>query len=42
LGGWISDKLGGSIVTQVDIGVMVVSSVAVGYVMMQAYGSSHA
>jgi NNP family nitrate/nitrite transporter-like MFS transporter len=40
LGGWISDKLGGSIVTQVISAVMVVASVAVGYVMMQAYGSA--
>ena len=40
LGGWISDKLGGSIVTQVISVVMAVASVAVGYVMMQAYGSA--
>ena len=40
IGGWISDKLGGSIVTQVISAVMVVASVAVGYVMMQAYGSA--
>jgi len=40
LGGWISDKLGGSIVTQVISAVMAVASVAVGYVMMQAYGSA--
>ncbi len=40
IGGWISDKLGGSIVTQVISTVMVVGSVAVGYVMMQAYGSA--
>jgi NNP family nitrate/nitrite transporter-like MFS transporter len=40
IGGWISDKLGGSIVTQVISMVMVVASVAVGYVMMQAYGSA--
>jgi NNP family nitrate/nitrite transporter-like MFS transporter len=40
LGGWISDKLGGSIVTQVISGVMVVCSAWVGYVMMQAYGSA--
>ena len=40
LGGWISDKVGGSIVTQVISAVMVVASVAVGYVMMQAYGSA--
>jgi NNP family nitrate/nitrite transporter-like MFS transporter len=37
IGGWISDKVGGSIVTQVISAVMVVASVAVGYVMMQAY-----
>lgn len=40
LGGWISDKVGGSIVTQVISGVMVLASVAVGYVMMQAYASA--
>jgi NNP family nitrate/nitrite transporter-like MFS transporter len=40
LGGWISDKVGGSIVTQIISAVMVATSVAVGYVMMQAYGSA--
>jgi NNP family nitrate/nitrite transporter-like MFS transporter len=40
VGGWISDKVGGSIVTQVISAVMVVASVAVGYVMLQAYNSA--
>jgi len=40
VGGWISDKVGGSIVTQVISVVMVISSAAVGYVMMLAYGSA--
>ena len=40
IGGWISDKVGGSIGTQVISVVMVLASVAVGYVMMQAYGSA--
>ena len=40
LGGWISDKVGGSIVTQIISAIMVAASVAVGYVMMQAYGSA--
>ena len=40
LGGWIADKVGGSIVTQIISAVMVLASVAVGYVMMQAYGSA--
>ncbi len=40
IGGWISDKVGGSIVTQVISLVMVVASVAVGYVMMLAYNSA--
>ncbi len=40
IGGWISDKVGGSIVTQIISAVMVFASVAVGYVMMQAYGSA--
>lgn len=40
LGGWIADKWGGSIVTQIISAIMVVASVAVGYVMMKAYGSA--
>ena len=40
IGGWISDKVGGSIVTQIISAVMVAASVAVGYVMMQAYASA--
>lgn len=40
LGGWISDKVGGSIVTQGISAVMVAASVAVGYVMLLAYGSA--
>jgi len=40
IGGWISDKVGGSIVTQVISVVMVVASVAVGYVMLLAYSSA--
>jgi NNP family nitrate/nitrite transporter-like MFS transporter len=40
VGGWISDKVGGSIVTQWVSAVMVVASVAVGYVMMNAYHSA--
>jgi NNP family nitrate/nitrite transporter-like MFS transporter len=39
VGGWISDKVGGSIVTQIISVVMVGASVAVGYVMMLAYQS---
>jgi len=40
VGGWISDKWGGSIVTQVISAVMVVASAAVGYVMLLAYKSA--
>ena len=40
VGGWVADKVGGSIVTQTISGVMVLASGAVGYVMMQAYGSA--
>ena len=40
VGGWISDKVGGSIVTQWVCGVMAIAAVAVGYVMMQAYQSA--
>ncbi|MBI1990425.1 MAG: antiporter [Betaproteobacteria bacterium] len=40
VGGWISDKVGGSIVTQIISAVMVVASAAVGYVMLLAYKSA--
>lgn len=40
VGGWLSDKLGGSIITQVISIVMVLASIGAGYVMMLAYGSS--
>jgi len=40
IGGWISDKWGGSIVTQIISAVMVAASVAVGYVMKLAYASA--
>ena len=40
IGGWVSDKIGGSIVTQAISAVMVVASVAVGYVMLLAYSSA--
>jgi NNP family nitrate/nitrite transporter-like MFS transporter len=39
VGGWISDKVGGSIVTQVISAVMVVASSYAGFIMMQAYQS---
>jgi MFS transporter, NNP family, nitrate/nitrite transporter len=40
VGGWISDKVGGSIVTQWVCGVMAIAGVAVGYVMQLAYHSA--
>jgi NNP family nitrate/nitrite transporter-like MFS transporter len=40
VGGWISDKVGGSIVTQVISVVMVGAAAATGYVMMLAYASA--
>ena len=40
LGGWMADKLGGSIVTQWVCAVMAVAGVAVGYVMQLAYQSA--
>jgi MFS transporter, NNP family, nitrate/nitrite transporter len=40
VGGWISDKVGGSIVTQLISVVMVVASAAAGYVLQMAYGSA--
>ena len=39
IGGWISDRVGGSIVTQIISAVMVVASAAAGWVMLQAYNS---
>jgi len=40
IGGWISDKVGGSIVTQVISALLVVASAAAGYVMFLAYHSA--
>ena len=40
VGGWIADKVGGSIVTQVISIVLVVASVATGQVMYEAYHSA--
>ncbi|MDP2833933.1 MAG: antiporter [Pseudomonadota bacterium] len=40
VGGWISDKVGGSIVTQIISVVMVAASAYAGYLMMQAYHSA--
>lgn len=40
IGGWISDKVGGSIVTQVISAIMVGASIYAGYIMTQAYHSA--
>ncbi|MGC1175707.1 antiporter [Polaromonas sp.] len=40
VGGWVSDKVGGSIVTQIISAVMVAASAGVGYVMLLAYKSA--
>ncbi len=40
VGGWLSDKTGGSIITQIISAVMVVASASVGYVMWLAYQSA--
>lgn len=40
LGGWISDKLGGALVTQVCSVVMVISALGVAYFMKAAYASA--
>ncbi|MGA7949634.1 MAG: antiporter [Thiobacillaceae bacterium] len=40
VGGWIADKVGGSIVTQIISVVMVAASAYAGYLMMQAYHSA--
>ena len=41
IGGWIADKFGGSLVTQVITVVMVFASVSAGYVMMLAYNATY-
>jgi NNP family nitrate/nitrite transporter-like MFS transporter len=40
VGGWLADKTGGAILTQIISAVMVVASVYAGYLMMQAYQSA--
>jgi NNP family nitrate/nitrite transporter-like MFS transporter len=40
VGGWVSDKVGGSIVTQVISAVMIAASIYAGYIMMLAYHSA--
>lgn len=40
VGGWIADKVGGSIVTQIISAVMVAASIYAGWVLMQAYQSA--
>ena len=40
IGGWIADKTGGAIVTQVISAVLVIASIAAGYVMFLAYRSA--
>lgn len=40
IGGWVSDRVGGSLVTQAISAVMVVASIGAGYVMMLAYNAS--
>ncbi|MBZ5486506.1 NarK/NasA family nitrate transporter [Halomonas aquamarina] len=40
IGGWIADKLGGSLVTQMVTAVMVVASIVAGYTMMLAYNAT--
>lgn len=40
LGGWVADKVGGSIVTQIILAIMVVTSATAGYVMLLAYKSA--
>ncbi|MEW6131996.1 MAG: MFS transporter [Pseudomonadota bacterium] len=40
VGGWISDKVGGSIVTQIISAVMVAASAYAGWIMLQAYQSA--
>ncbi|MBU1263960.1 MAG: MFS transporter [Gammaproteobacteria bacterium] len=40
VGGWIADKVGGSIVTQIISAIMVAASAYAGWIMMQAYQSA--
>jgi len=40
IGGWIADKLGGALVTQICSAVMVASALGVAYYMKAAYGST--
>jgi len=40
VGGWVADRIGGSIVTQIISAVMVAASAYAGYIMMQAYASA--
>lgn len=40
IGGWVSDKVGGSIVTQLISAIMVVASAYAGYIMMLAFHSA--
>ena len=40
VGGWISDKLGGALVTQICAAVMVASALGVAYYMSAAYNSA--
>ncbi len=40
VGGWVSDKVGGSIVTQIISVVLVLASAATGHVMFEAYHSA--
>ncbi|MCP1727189.1 NNP family nitrate/nitrite transporter-like MFS transporter [Natronospira proteinivora] len=39
VGGWLSDRFGGALITQIMLAVMVLASLAVGWVMLQAYYS---
>ena len=40
IGGWVADKFGGSLVTQIITVVMVFASAGAGYVMMLAYNAT--
>lgn len=37
IGGWLSDKFGGALVTQVDLAVMIAATIGVGITVRQAY-----
>lgn len=40
-GGWLSDKFGGAVVTQIYIGIMTADAIGIGLVVHRANGAEH-